>query len=111
MGTGLNAPSGFDRAVAEELSSLTGRPFTTNPNKFEGLAAHDAIVEASGGSIRRVSTNLARVQELARTAGRRSADLAFWGDRAFQTGQPPELRRVDNFRPTTTTTRGKAKRA
>jgi chromosomal replication initiation ATPase DnaA len=70
-----------------------------------------AIVEASGGSIRRVSTNLARVQELARTAGRRSADLAFWGDRAFQTGQPPELRRVDNFRPTTTTTRGKAKRA
>ena len=58
-----------------------------------------AIVDASAGSIRRVATNLARVQELARSRGQRIADLATWGDRAFQTGQPPAVRRTDDFRP------------
>ena len=71
-----------------------------------------AIVEASNGSIRRVATNLARVQELARTRGTTVATRAFWGDRAFQTGQPPEVRRVDDFRPSTVSAlRGKAKSA
>lgn len=48
-----------------------------------------AIVSASNGSIRRVCTNLARVQEVTRRGGKRVADLASWGDRSFHTGQPP----------------------
>ncbi|KAL1410261.1 fumarase fum1 [Vanrija albida] len=48
VGTGLNTKKGFDVKVADEISKITGFPFETNPNKFEGLAAHDAIVEASG---------------------------------------------------------------
>ncbi|KAK6526659.1 fumarase fum1 [Arthrobotrys megalospora] len=48
VGTGLNTKIGFDVKVAEEVSKITGYPFKTAPNKFEALAAHDAIVEASG---------------------------------------------------------------
>jgi fumarate hydratase class II len=48
VGTGLNTRKGFDERVAEEVSKLTGKKFITAPNKFEALAAHDAIVEASG---------------------------------------------------------------
>ena len=48
VGTGLNTKKGFDVAVAAEVSKLTGIEFKTAPNKFEALAAHDAIVEASG---------------------------------------------------------------
>ena len=48
VGTGLNAPKGFDRKVAAEIAKFTKLPFVTAPNKFEALAAHDAIVEASG---------------------------------------------------------------
>ena len=48
VGTGLNTPAGFETAVAAEIARLSGLPFATAPNKFEALAAHDAIVEASG---------------------------------------------------------------
>ncbi|PWN89671.1 fumarate hydratase [Acaromyces ingoldii] len=48
VGTGLNTYKGFDSKVAAEISKLTGVHFETAPNKFEALAAHDAIVEASG---------------------------------------------------------------
>ena len=48
VGTGLNAPAGFDKAFAEEVANITSLPFRTAPNKFEALAAHDAIVECSG---------------------------------------------------------------
>lgn len=48
IGTGLNAPAGFDVAFCEEASELTGVTFTPNPCKFEGMAAHDALVELSG---------------------------------------------------------------
>ncbi|EPS40534.1 hypothetical protein H072_5623 [Dactylellina haptotyla CBS 200.50] len=48
VGTGLNTRIGFDTKVAEEVSRLTGYSFKTAPNKFEALAAHDAIIEASG---------------------------------------------------------------
>ncbi len=48
VGTGLNAKPGFAEAVAERIAALTGYPFITAPNKFEALAAHDAIVEMSG---------------------------------------------------------------
>ena len=48
VGTGLNTYKGFDEAIAKEVSKMTGTEFKTAPNKFESLAAHDAIVEASG---------------------------------------------------------------
>jgi fumarate hydratase class II len=48
VGTGLNAAKGFDKAFAGELKKLTGLPFVPARNKFEGLAAHDALVELSG---------------------------------------------------------------
>ena len=48
VGTGLNSVRGFDRRFSTELRKLTGRRFTVAPNKFEAMASHDAIVEASG---------------------------------------------------------------
>jgi fumarate hydratase, class II len=48
VGTGINAPKGYDKLVARKISELTGYPFITAANKFESLAAHDAIVESSG---------------------------------------------------------------
>jgi fumarate hydratase class II len=48
VGTGLNAPVGFAEKVAERIADLTGLPFTTAPNKFEALAAHDALVFGHG---------------------------------------------------------------
>ncbi|THH07628.1 hypothetical protein EW145_g3261 [Phellinidium pouzarii] len=48
VGTGLNTKKGFDVKIAEEISKLTGYEFKTAPNKFEALAAHDALVEAHG---------------------------------------------------------------
>jgi fumarate hydratase class II len=48
VGTGLNAKIGFAEGVAAELAAMTGIPFASAANKFEGLAAHDAIVELSG---------------------------------------------------------------
>lgn len=59
----------------------------------------EAIVVASGGSIRRVATNLARVQELARNSGKTSASLSFWGNRSFDTGQPPAARNAAQLSP------------
>jgi len=47
VGTGLNSPEGFAEAVAAELAALTGLPFTTAPDKFAALSAHDAVVNAS----------------------------------------------------------------
>jgi fumarate hydratase class II len=48
VGTGLNSKKGFDVAFATEVAKITGLPFVTAPNKFEALAAHDALVELSG---------------------------------------------------------------
>ena len=48
VGTGLNAPKGYDVLVAKKIAEFTGLPFVTAPNKFEALAAHDAMVELSG---------------------------------------------------------------
>ena len=48
VGTGLNAPKGFGAAFAKEISTLTRLPFTSAPNKFAELAAHDTMVELSG---------------------------------------------------------------
>jgi fumarate hydratase class II len=48
VGTGLNTKKGFAEKFAAAVADDTGLPFVTAPNKFEALAAHDAIVEASG---------------------------------------------------------------
>ena len=48
VGTGLNAKKGFAEAFAAEVAAITGLPFVTAPNKFEALAAHDAMVELHG---------------------------------------------------------------
>ncbi len=48
VGTGLNAPDGFDTAFAQEMAAITGLPFVTASNKFEALASNDTLVELSG---------------------------------------------------------------
>lgn len=48
VGTGLNTVKGYDTAIADIIAKETGLPFTTAPNKFEALAAHDSLVEMSG---------------------------------------------------------------
>jgi len=48
VGTGLNAPKGFDEEIAAEIATITGLPFVTAPNKFEALASNDALVHLSG---------------------------------------------------------------
>jgi fumarate hydratase class II len=48
VGTGINTPPGYSETVARHIAALTELPFVTAPNKFEALAAHDAIVEAHG---------------------------------------------------------------
>lgn len=60
VGTGLNTYEGFDTAIAAEISRLTGLPFLTAPNKFEALAAHDALVEASG-ALNTVAVSLMKI--------------------------------------------------
>ncbi len=49
VGTGLNVPKNYDVIVAKHIAKLTGLPFVTAENKFESLASHDGVVEASGG--------------------------------------------------------------
>lgn len=68
VGTGVNAPEGFATAFAEELAALTGHPFVTAPNKFEALAAHDAVVEASG-ALNTVAVSLMKVANDVRLLG------------------------------------------
>lgn len=58
VGTGLNSIEGFDAEFAAEVAAETGLPFVTAPNKFEALAAHDAIVEASGECRKTAHTGL-----------------------------------------------------
>lgn len=60
VGTGLNAKAGFDTAFAAELAALTKLPFVTNPNKFEGMGSHDALVEASG-MLNTIAVSLAKI--------------------------------------------------
>jgi fumarate hydratase, class II len=60
VGTGLNTPNGYDVLVAKKIAEFTGLPFVTAPNKFEALAAHDAMVELSG-ALRRSAVALMKV--------------------------------------------------
>jgi len=60
VGTGLNTPKGYDILVAEKIAAFTGLPFVTAPNKFEALAAHDAMVELSA-ALKRVAVSLMKI--------------------------------------------------
>jgi len=60
VGTGLNTPKGYAKKVAEHIAKLTGLPFVTAKNKFEALAAHDAIVEAHG-ALKTVACSLMKI--------------------------------------------------
>jgi fumarate hydratase class II len=60
VGTGLNAPKGYDKLVAAKIAELTGHPFVTAPNKFEALAAHDAMVELSS-ALKRTAVSLMKI--------------------------------------------------
>jgi fumarate hydratase class II len=68
VGTGLNAPIGFDKLVAEHIAKITGMAFTTAPNKFEALAAHDAMV-FSHGAIATVAASLFKIANDIRLLG------------------------------------------
>lgn len=60
VGTGLNAPAGYDAKVADYISQFTGHPFVTAPNKFEALATHDALVE-SHGALKQLAVSLHKI--------------------------------------------------
>ena len=60
VGTGLNAPEGFDKLVASKVAALTGKPFVTDPNKFHALTGKDAIV-FSHGAVKALAANLMKI--------------------------------------------------
>ena len=60
VGTGINTPKGYSENVAKHIAKLTGLPFITAENKFEALAAHDAIVE-SHGALKTVAVSLMKI--------------------------------------------------
>lgn len=68
VGTGLNSAAGFDVAFAAEVAHITDLPFITAPNKFEALAAHDSIVEASG-ALNTVAVSLMKIANDIRLLG------------------------------------------
>jgi fumarate hydratase class II len=73
VGTGLNTPKGYSKRVAEFIAEFTNLPFVTAPNKFEALAAHDAIVE-SHGALKQLAVSLNKIANDIRmmTSGPRS---------------------------------------
>jgi fumarate hydratase class II len=68
VGTGLNTPQGFDVEVAKEIANLTGLPFVTAENKYESLAAHDAIVETHG-ALKTLAVSLMKIANDIRVLG------------------------------------------
>jgi fumarate hydratase class II len=68
VGTGLNAPRGFAEKVAARIAAITGLAFTSAPNKFEALAAHDAMV-MSHGAINTVAASLFKIWAAVRAPG------------------------------------------
>ena len=85
VGTGLNAPIGFDKMVAERIAAITGLPFTTAPNKFEALAAHDAMVFAHG-AINTVAASLFKIANDIRLLG--SGPRSGLGELALPENEP-----------------------
>jgi fumarate hydratase class II len=68
VGTGLNTKKGWDSRVAAEIAAITGLPFVTAPNKFEALAAHDAMVMFSG-ALKTVAASLFKIANDMRLLG------------------------------------------
>lgn len=60
VGTGLNTPAGYDVLVAKHIAEFTGMPFVTAENKFEALAAHDALVETHG-ALKQIAVSLNKI--------------------------------------------------
>lgn len=60
VGTGINTPKGYSETVAKHIAQFTGLPFITAPNKFEALAAHDAVVE-SHGALKHLAVSLNKI--------------------------------------------------
>src|SRR5215469_1494427 len=85
VGTGLNAPVGFDKMVAERIAAITGLHFTTAPNKFEALAAHDAMV-FSHGAINTVAASLFKIANDIRLLG--SGPRSGLGELALPENEP-----------------------
>ncbi|MFT4252647.1 MAG: class II fumarate hydratase, partial [Caulobacter sp.] len=85
VGTGLNAPIGFAEGVAEAIAAITGLPFTTAPNKFEALAAHDAMV-FTHGAINTVAASLFKIANDIRFLG--SGPRAGLGELALPENEP-----------------------
>jgi fumarate hydratase, class II len=85
VGTGLNAPKGFDRLVAAKIADITGLPFKTAPNKFEALAAHDAMV-MSHGAITTVAASCFKIANDIRFLG--SGPRAGLGELALPENEP-----------------------
>lgn len=85
VGTGLNAPVGFDKIVAERIARITSLPFTTAPNKFEALAAHDAMV-FSHGAINTVAASLFKIANDIRLLG--SGPRSGLGELALPENEP-----------------------
>jgi fumarate hydratase class II len=85
VGTGLNAPVGFAELVAEKIAGVTGLAFTTAPNKFEALAAHDAMV-FTHGAINTVAASLFKIANDIRFLG--SGPRAGLGELALPENEP-----------------------
>jgi len=85
VGTGLNAPIGFAEQVAERIAAITGLPFVTAPNKFEALAAHDAMV-FSHGAINTVAASLFKIANDIRFLG--SGPRSGLGELALPENEP-----------------------
>ncbi|MBN8994542.1 MAG: class II fumarate hydratase [Rhizobiales bacterium] len=85
VGTGLNAPIGFAEKVAERIAAITGLKFTSAPNKFEALAAHDAMV-FSHGAVNTVATSLFKIANDIRLLG--SGPRSGLGELALPENEP-----------------------
>src|SRR6476661_7395954 len=85
VGTGLNAPKGFAERIAARIAEITGMPFTSAPNKFEALAAHDAMV-MSHGAINTVAASLFKVANDIRLLG--SGPRSGLGELALPENEP-----------------------
>ncbi|WP_305097767.1 class II fumarate hydratase [Croceibacterium aestuarii] len=85
VGTGLNAPQGFAEGVAQEIAQATGRPFVSAPNKFEALAASDALLFAHG-ALATVAASLNKIAGDIRLLG--SGPRAGLGELALPANEP-----------------------
>ncbi|MCC7252651.1 class II fumarate hydratase, partial [Hyphomicrobium sp.] len=85
VGTGLNAPKGFAEKVAERIAAITQLPFTSAPNKFEALAAHDAMV-FSHGALNTMAASLFKIANDIRFLG--SGPRSGLGELALPENEP-----------------------